>query len=213
MSYVVAVAGPAAGAKSVVAAMLVGMLRDAGTKPVLVVDADPAMRLAGLLGASPGRLISEMLDTVVRDEGTAKELLVEQYVQQDCITEGKGFDLVTMGNPGGLEAHCYLRSVFHGVLAKFKMSYRACVIDCDAHFEFVHGMGADDIDRLVVVSDSPEEATETLLRARDLPVAVRKRVLIQPSAGNGVEGFDEVLAVPGITDPQAPSQELQAVLP
>lgn len=208
----VAVAGPSGKAKSAVAAALVRLLRDAGTKPVLVVDADPGTRLAGLLGVPAGTLISEMLDEVVNTEGTAKERLVEQRLQQDCIAEGRGFDLITMGRPGGLEAHCYLRSVFHGVVARFKANYRAVVVDCDEGFEFAHGMGADDIDRLVVVDDPAPAASGALARAAELAVAVRRRVLVSRGTDAVPAGFDEAVCVPGDTRTPDSCAALRSVL-
>jgi len=197
---VVAVAGESGPEKSVVAAVLVRMLREEGTRPILVVDADPGMRLAGLLGVAAGMLISEMLDEVVRTESTSKEHLVEQRLQQECIVEGTGFDLITMGKAGGLEAHCYLRSVFHGVLARFKANYRAIVVDCDPDFEFMHGMGADDIDRLVVVSESEAEAGAMAERAAGLSVAIRRRILVRcgDAASGSAGGFQEAVGVSGI---------------
>ncbi len=181
MNHVVAVVGPSGGPKSSVAAGLVRELVESGNKPVFVIDADPAMELTRQLGITAGARVSDVLDEIVLTEGTAKELLAEQRLQQELIIEGRGFDLITMGKPGGLDAHCYLRTVFRDILASVVSRYRSSVVDCEPGFEYLHGLSLTDIDRLVVVSEPEPEAARVAVeiaeRATHLPMAVRRRVL------------------------------------
>lgn len=210
MNYVVAVVGPSGATKSSVAASLVRKLVDSGEKPVFVVDADPAMVLTRLLGIEKAPRVSDVLDEIVLTEGTAKERLAEQRLQQELIIEGRGFDLITMGNPGGLEAHCYLRTVFRDVLASVVSRYRSSVVDCEPGFEYLHGLSLTDIDRLVVVSEPAEDAArcavEIAARAAHLPMAVRRRVLAWTGTPSAVasnlvppDAFHETVTVTELT--------------
>ncbi len=213
MSYQIAVAGDRASGRSAIAAAVVGLLRGRGLKPVLAVDADPATGLGAALGIPAGKRVIDVLEEVVRTEGEAKERLLERRLHQECIGEGVGCDLVTMGRPAGMEAHCYLNSVFRDVLAVLKENYRAVVVDCEPELEHLFAMNRDETHCLLVVGEPTRKgahaAARIASRSREPAVAVRKRVLILSGSREGdavglaPEGvFDAILVLPAGSAPE-----------
>ncbi len=164
------------------ATLLVRLLRKAGTKPVLVIDAHPGADLASQLGVEAGAPVTDVMEQVLENEGTSKELLLEQRIQQECVAEGKGFDLLTMGRPGGVDAHCYLNSVFCEFLENLKENYAAIVTACETELQHICRHNRRDIDCLAVLGEPAgpglEDAAWAFGRAEDAGVSIKRRLLI-----------------------------------
>ena len=173
------------------AALMVRSFMEAGIRPVFAIDAHPGANLAESLGVEAGATVSDVMEQVLEVEEKAKELLLEQRVQQECVAEGKGFDLLTMGRPGGVDAHCYLNSVSCESLENLKKNYAAIVTACEMELQHICRHNRRDIDCLVVLGEPVgpglEDAAWTLGRAEDAGVTVRRRLLVwSGDSGKGV---------------------------
>ena len=118
MGKSIAVAGKGGIGKSTLSALLILLLREAGEKPILAIDADADSNLATLLGINGSESVGELREDVLREiknfpAGMSKAAYVEAGLHQ-IIVESDGFDLITMGRGEGAGCYCYLNlSLIH----------------------------------------------------------------------------------------------------
>jgi CO dehydrogenase maturation factor len=203
MAYLAAVTGKGGTGKTTVAAFLVRLLLDKGIRPVLAVDADPNSSLAPLVGVPSGPTISDMREEVLEEKANVTEIPKERILGmklEESIVEANGFDLLTMGRPEGAACYCYVNSLLRGALARLRSNYRVTLVDNEAGMEHLSRMNTDAIDCLVVVSEptaaSARAAGRICALSDDLPVAVRRKVLVWNKTGaSGVpDAAQQVLA-------------------
>jgi len=185
MAYILAVTGKGGSGKTTVSAFLIRQLLAGGIKPVLAVDADPNSTLAPLVGLPKppyiGDIREEILEEKARITGVPKERMLELKLEE-CVAEGKGFDLVAMGRPEGPGCYCFVNNLLRQALVKLKTNYKATVIDNEAGMEHLSRMNTDAIDCMVLVSEPTLVSARTVTRicelADSLPVKVHRRVLV-----------------------------------
>lgn len=185
MSYLIAVSGKGGTGKTTVSACLVRLLIEGGVRPILAVDADPNSTLAPLLGAESGATISDIRREVLesKSEVTAipKGRMLDQKLEE-CLQEGRGFDLLTMGRPEGAACYCYVNNLVRHALASLRANYRVTVVDNEAGMEHLSRMNTDAIDCLVIVCEPTLVSARAVSRIVDLsaglPVRVKRKVLV-----------------------------------
>ena len=192
MPFSIAIAGKGGTGKTTLSALLVRTLTEAGTRPLLAVDADPNSTLAEALGVEAGRSLAE-----IREQGSAPEgspasgigrvRAVEDEVQR-AITEAEGFDLITMGRPEGPRCYCAVNNLLRKSLNDLSHNYAAVVMDNEAGMEHLSRRTTNDVDVLLVVMNpalpSIRAAERILELSRQLPVHIARRVALLNRAGS-----------------------------
>ncbi len=214
MTFVIAVAGKGGVGKSTLAALLVQALAKRSGEIVLAVDADPNSNLGDKLGAKIERTIGEIReDLLSRSEdisagGNKHETVL--YQLRLALTEGEGFDLVTMGRSEGQGCYCYINNLLRTYLDSIMEKYPYVVIDNEAGMEHLSRRTCRRMDLLLVVSDVSKIEITTAARLLDLAgkmgieigssvlVVDRARGELDPRLKEQAEGagFREVLIVP-----------------
>ncbi len=164
---------------------MVRMLRNRGIRPVLAVDADPNSTLGPLLGLSPAARLGDIREGMMEEKekvtGIPKERLLDQRVQE-CVAEGLGFDLLTMGRSEGPDCYCYVNNLLRQALSSLKENYKAVVVDNEAGMEHISRMNLSEVDCLALVSEPTAVSARSVRRimelAASLPIKVRRRVLV-----------------------------------
>lgn len=172
MGHIIAMAGKGGTGKTTLAALLVRIIRDKKLGSILAVDADPNSNLAECLGLKPKGSIGEILDEVARyperiPAGMPKERFIE-FQAQTHISEGEGFDVLTMGKPEGPGCYCYVNSVLRSIMEKLIKNYDFVVIDNEAGLEHLSRRTTRQADSLVVVSDSSAVGLRAAKRISEL---------------------------------------------
>ena len=193
MNPLIAVVGKGGTGKSTVSALLIRLLIEQGTRPVLAVDADPNNTLAPFMGLSCVKTIGEIRDDLLKEKekvsGIPKERLLEMKVEE-CLEEANGFDLLTMGHSEGPGCYCYVNNLLRGALTRMRSSYRATVVDNAAGMEHLSRMNTKAIDCMVLVCEpttvSARAAAKINTLADSLQVEVLRRVLVW----NKVNGWE-----------------------
>ena len=135
MGYVIALAGKGGTGKTTIAALIVRIIKEKDLGSILAVDADPNSNLCEALGLELKETIGKILDDIaVHPEkvpaGMSKDIFIE-YQIQTAITEGNGFDMLTMGRTEGPGCYCYVNNVLRNVMDKLIKDYDYIVIDKD----------------------------------------------------------------------------------
>jgi len=194
MSRLIAITGKGGTGKTTLAACLVRLLIENGTRPVLAVDADPNSTLAPLLGMRLTPTISDIRQEVLESKSHVSEITKERLLDQkigECLQEADGFDLLTMGRPEGPSCYCYVNNLLRRALSTLKANYRAVVVDNEAGMEHLSRMNTDAISCMALVSEPTLVSARSVLRILDLsatlPVRVeRKAIVWNKVVGGGV---------------------------
>lgn len=186
MGYVIAVAGKGGTGKTTLAALIVRLLKEKKTGSVLAIDADPNSNLAEALGVEEKETIGEILDEVAVcpdkiPSGMSKDRFID-YRAQTAISEGEGFDALTMGRPEGPGCYCYVNNVLRDIAAKLVKDYDYVVIDNEAGLEHLSRRTTRYADVLLIVSDNTVVGLKAAKRigglAEELKIKIKKKYLI-----------------------------------
>ncbi len=186
MGYIIAMAGKGGTGKTTIAALLVRLIKDLGLGSVIAIDADPNSNLAESLGLESHETIGKILDEIAAHPdqipaGMSKDRFIE-YKVQAAITEGTGFDVLSMGRPEGPGCYCYTNNVLRNIMSKLIQDYKYIIIDNEAGLEHLSRRTTRKADALVIVSDSTKVGLKAAKRinelSQELDISIKKRLLI-----------------------------------
>ena len=195
MAYIIALAGKGGTGKTTMAGLIVRMLVEKKAGSVLAVDADPNSNLGEALGvADCGQTIGTILDEVASHPdkipaGIPKDRYIE-YKVQTSVTEGEGFDLVTMGKPEGPGCYCYVNNILRNVIDKLIKDYVYVVIDNEAGLEHLSRRTTRHADTLLVIAHDNPVALRAAGRISslvdELKIKTGKKLLLANSSGRDI---------------------------
>ena len=165
MPYIIAVAGKGGVGKTTVAALLVQhLLRGSG--PVLAIDADPNSNLNALLGFEYKETISDIREEAKRfsSVSSSKSDFFSMRLEE-ILAEGDGVDLLVMGRPEGPGCYCAVNNILREYLSKLGKSYKFVVIDNEAGMEHLSRRTANNIDKLLLISDATMVGVQSAINA------------------------------------------------
>jgi len=181
MAITIALSGKGGSGKTTIAAMIIRLLAERSSKPVLAVDADPNACLGATLGIEVTADVAQIREKCRSKEPTSQgtdRLRTLEYDLQTVITEGKGFDLLTMGRPEGPSCYCAVNNMLRNFLDKLSSSYGFVVLDNEAGMEHLSRRTTNNVDLLCIVTESTPLGSITAKRifelAERLPISVKK---------------------------------------
>ncbi len=138
------------------------------TPPSLLIDLDPDLSLADMLGidlAKEGKrtLVEVLYDAVSeRKRGGSPLTPVEDRFKGmmwgECIYEGKGFDLITLGTKDLEGCYCYPDHLLRKTISDLSKNYRNLVIDSPAGLEHLNRNIVSEVDYIFVILDPSEKS-------------------------------------------------------
>jgi CO dehydrogenase maturation factor len=200
MGMTIAVSGKGGSGKTTVASMIIRVLLDhVGTKGVLCIDADPNSCLAMALGVKPDTTVAELRELARNkpsNEPGMDRMRSFEYGLQQAITEAKGFDLITMGQPEGPSCYCAVNNMLRGVLDQASAKYPFVVVDNEAGMEHLSRRTTNNVDFLCIVAEPTVVGKTTAQRicglTKRLPISVGKvGVLWNKTRGEPPDGEEE----------------------
>lgn len=167
---IVVVGGKGGVGKTSVSAILVKLLRHSR---LLVIDADPVVSLAHVLGATPHDTLGDLREEMLENPRVARNL--HQRPVRDVIGElvhrtGMGFDLLTMGRTEARGCFCGVNELLRHGVQTLCAEYDVTLIDSEAGIEQVNRRAVHRIDRLIVVTDTSRRGFDAVTQVRDLAV-------------------------------------------
>ena len=138
------------------------------TPPSLLIDLDPDLSLADMLGIDfykeGKRTIVEALYNAVgeRKSGGSPLTPVEDrfkgMIWGDCLYEGKGFDLITLGTKDLEGCYCYPDHLLRKIISQLAKNYTNVVIDSPAGLEHLNRNIVSEVDDLFIILDPSEKS-------------------------------------------------------
>ncbi len=184
MPFSIALAGKGGTGKTTLAGFLIKYLIMKGKTPVLAVDADSNANLNEVLGLEVadtlGNAREEMKKGVVPG-GMTKDIFMSMKLEQ-AVIEQEGFDLIVMGRPEGAGCYCAANTLLSGFLERLENNYPYRVIDNEAGMEHISRLTTNNVDILLIVSDTSRRGIQAAARinelAKNLNIGVGKSYLV-----------------------------------
>ena len=185
MPKTIAISGKGGSGKTTLAAMIIRALSDFPSSSVLAVDGDPNSCLGLTLGVEPVGTVSQIREqarTKKTDNIGMDRIRSFEYGIQQMLTESKGFDLLTMGQPEGPDCYCAANNLLRQFLDKLSNSYDFVVVDNEAGMEHLSRRTTNNVDFLFVLAEPSPIGQITAKRifqlAKTLPINVGKMGIV-----------------------------------
>jgi CO dehydrogenase maturation factor len=201
----IAVSGKGGVGKTMLSALLVKVLSDE-TQDLLAIDADPDSNLPDALGIKVEKTIGDVREEILeaRDRSPGKTLHdVLEYHVLATIDETDNFDLLAMGRPEGSGCYCAVNHILREIIDKWAKGYKNTVIDTEAGLEHLSRRTTQDVDVMIVVTDTSKRGIETAKRIKELATELdidfkKLYVVINRANGEMVGGIKKELEKSGL---------------
>jgi len=184
MPFSVALAGKGGTGKTTLAGLLVKYMVKAGKVPVLAVDADCNANLNEVLGLNINTTLGNAREDMKKGQvpsGMTKDIFMEMRLEES-IVEGEGYDLIVMGQPEGAGCYCAANTLLTNFLDRLQDNYPYLVMDNEAGMEHISRLTTQNVDLLLVVSDTSRRSIQAAVRinklASELNIVVGKSCAI-----------------------------------
>lgn len=169
MSYSIGIAGKGGTGKTTIAAFLIRYLVEKGKAPVLAVDADSNANLNEVLGLEVEETLSDAREEMKSgvQTGMTKDVFMEMKLEQ-AVVEAEGFDLIVMGRPEGTGCYCAANTLLTTYLDRLINNYVSVVIDNEAGMEHISRLTTNNIDLLLIISDTSRRGILSAARIWEL---------------------------------------------
>ena len=169
MTYSIGLAGKGGTGKTTIAGLLVKYLVEKGKIPVLAVDADANANLNEVLGLVVEETLGDAREEMKKGvaTGMTKDVFMKMKLEQ-AVVESKGFDLIVMGRPEGAGCYCAANTLLTQYLDRLIGNYAYVVMDNEAGMEHISRLTTNNIDLLLVVSDTTRRGIQSAARIFEL---------------------------------------------
>ena len=150
--------------------------------PSLLIDLDPDLSLADMLGIDfreeQKRTVVEALYDAVNERKRGGSPLIsvnerlESLIRSDCLYEGIGFDLITLGTKDLEGCYCFPDHLLRKIIPKLAKNYVNAVIDSPTGLEHLNRNTVPDIDDLFVILDPSEKSMKHIEKIKDITEAI-----------------------------------------
>ncbi|MBB6400802.1 CO dehydrogenase maturation factor [Methanococcus maripaludis] len=170
---IIAVTGKGGVGKTLLSSLIIRNLTKSG-KNILAIDADPDSNLPEALGVEVTKTVGdarEELKKEVRSGNTSPEMDMWNsldYKIMESIIETPEFDLLVMGRPEGSGCYCAVNNMLRKIIETVSSNYDIVVIDTEAGLEHLSRRTTQNVDTLLVVTDSSKRGILTASRIKEL---------------------------------------------
>ena len=170
---IIAVTGKGGVGKTLLSSLIIRNLTKTG-KDILAIDADPDSNLPEALGVEVTKTVGdarEELKKEVKSGNASPEMDMWNsldYKIMESIIETPEFDLLVMGRPEGSGCYCAVNNMLRKIIETVSSNYDIVVIDTEAGLEHLSRRTTQNVDTLLVVTDSSKRGILTAIRIKDL---------------------------------------------
>ncbi len=184
MTFTIALAGKGGTGKTTTAGLLIKYLVAKGKTPILAVDADANANLNEVLGLEVKDTLGQAREDMKKGQvpsGMTKDVFMSMRLEE-AVAEEEGFDLIVMGQPEGSGCYCAANSLLTNLLDRLVGNYNYVVMDNEAGMEHISRLTTNNVDVLLIVTDTSRRGLQAGLRihklAQELNIGVKKSYLV-----------------------------------
>jgi len=197
---IIAVSGKGGTGKTLISSLLIKSLKGSG-RDILAIDADPDSNLPEALGIEVKRTVGDVREELKKDAAAgnipqeANKWDILDYKIMESVIETPEFDLLVMGRPEGSGCYCALNNMLRKIIGTLSSNYDIIVIDTEAGLEHLSRRTTQNVDIMLVVTDTSKRGILTAQRigelSKELDISFDESYLIVNRVKQGKE--DEIL--------------------
>lgn len=152
----IAITGKGGSGKTMLTAIMTGLLARDGGINLLTIDADSAINLPYALGIDVKRTVAEIRSQLIKDPGARAEIKDKsiRVVMEEALGAGEGFKLLVMGRPEGPGCYCAINDLLKYGIDRLSQQFDLTLIDCEAGPEQINRRVVNGMDLILIVTDS-----------------------------------------------------------
>lgn len=152
----IAVSGKGGSGKTMLTAILTGLLARDDRLSVLAIDADSSINLPYTLGVGMRQTVAQIRQTIIEDPKGRAEMKDKTMtsVMEEALEQGNGFHFLAMGRPEGPGCFCAVNDLLKYGIDSLSKKFDVTLIDCEAGPEQVNRRVVNGVDDLIIVTDS-----------------------------------------------------------
>jgi len=162
--------------KSTFTALLARYLGEKGIEPILMVDSDPDMSLAEMLGidlaAQNKRSIADVLSEILEERkmtrmtGMSPTEKIEPFLFQECLYEGDGFfDFIGVGTKWIEGCYCLPDRSLSQIMDKWSENYEYVIVDSPAGVEHLNRRISKNVKDVFNILDPSKKSLDNASRS------------------------------------------------
>jgi CO dehydrogenase maturation factor len=160
--------------KSSFTALMAKCLIEAGTAPILLVDADPDQNLAEMLGvdlkeAGKSTIADLIVSTFIEGGGTTVGIpptqRIESSIWEKGLYEGNNFDFMAVGTKWVEGCYCMPNSALKGALESLTKNYKFVLVDSPAGLENLNRRITSEVNDIFDILDHSKKSQDHVRRA------------------------------------------------
>jgi len=170
---IIAICGKGGSGKTALTALMTKHILESNQKRLLVIDADPTMNLAPVLGIRPGRTVSDIRENIIvtarSEDRVAKEDLARSfdYMLLEALMEADGLSVLAMGRPDSVGCYCPVNDLLRDGIESLSESFDTILIDGEAGLEQISRQVMRRVDTPIIVTDTSMRGFQTALLIKD----------------------------------------------
>ena len=172
-NWTIAVMGKGGAGKTATITLMTKVLMQKKGK-LLIVDADPAMGLANVLGIRAKKTLEDLRHEIIKVGGRGIEeekeelVLSLDYKAMELVVEKEGFSVLVMGQPKTLGCFCPANTLLRSTLKPLTKAYDIILLDCEAGLEQINRKVVADINLLLIITDPTLRGLQTANAIREM---------------------------------------------
>ncbi len=160
--------------KSSFTALMAKCFIEAGTAPILLVDADPDQNLAEMLGvdlkeAGKSTIADLIVSTFIEGGGTTVGIpptqRIESRIWEKGLYEGNNFDFMAVGTKWVEGCYCMPNSALKGALESLTKNYKFVLVDSPAGLENLNRRITSEVNDIFDILDHSKKSQDHVRRA------------------------------------------------
>lgn len=170
---IIAVSGKGGVGKTLISSLLIKSLKG-GDRDILAIDADPDSNLPEALGIKVERTVGNVREELKKDTAAgnipqeANKWDILDYKIMESVIETPEFDLLVMGRPEGSGCYCAVNNMLRKIIETLSSNYDIIVIDTEAGLEHLSRRTTQNVDIMLVVTDTSKKGILTAQRIEKL---------------------------------------------
>jgi CO dehydrogenase maturation factor len=152
----VAITGKGGSGKTMLTAIMTGLLAKNKDLKLLAIDADSAVNLPYALGLNAKQTVAEIRQKIIEDPLARAKMEDKniRIVMEEALEKGNGFHLLVMGRPEGPGCYCSINDLLRYGIERLSKQFDITLIDCEAGPEQVNRRVVNGMDLLIIVTDA-----------------------------------------------------------
>jgi len=167
-SPILAVCGKGGVGKTAFSALLARVFLEQETKPLLLIDADPAGGLVSAIGEGNTTTLADVRERLIASarqaNDTRKTELAHQldYMVMEALLERDDYALLAMGRSEEKGCYCPVNTLLRDAIDLLAAPFAAVLIDAEAGLEQIQRQVTRNVSHVVAISDGSQRGDDTI---------------------------------------------------